>query len=146
MSETIDRQSRPPLCPCPVSCQPMYNSMADDDRLKVGDLDEGYSGECIGKAQPTEYVVGGQVHHNDMNHCVFTPLKGVIRFQINPEDVVGMMHMCQAVQAALNPDRQCAICGTTILWTHWISLDGKLFCCQCYHQGRAGTETGQTEL
>lgn len=142
----IDRKARPPLCPCPVSCQPIYNSIADDDRMKTGDLDEGYSGDCMGMAQPTQYVVGGQVHHNNMNHCVFTPLKGIIRFQINPEDVYGMLHLASAVMSELHPERVCKKCGSKGRWIHWIVSAGNRYCCRCYHQGAAWTETGQTDL
>lgn len=139
-----DRKSRPPLCPCPHSCQPLYNSMAGDDRIKTGDINEGYSGDCIGKGDESVYVVGGQTHTNDMNHCVMTPLKGVIRFQINQDDVGGMLQMCQAVLHQLNP-RQCAVCGESKRWTHWIRAGEQVLCCRCYTLGKGGTETGTTE-
>lgn len=143
MGDIINRKSRPPLCPCPQSCRPLYNALADDPRLKTGDLNEGYSGDCIGKADESVYVVGGQQHTNDMNHCVFTPLKGVIRFQVNREDVYGMMHMAQAVLHDLaNPPRVCEGCGTSQRFTHWIRTGDKLLCCRCYYKDRDAAASG----
>jgi hypothetical protein len=140
------RRSRPALCPCPNSCMPIYNGLAFDERVKTGDLNEGYSGDCIGKGDESVYIVGGETHTNDMNHCVFTPLKGIVRFQINEGDVDAMLQMCQAVLHALKPERKCEACGTSQRWTHWIRTgDGRLFCCTCYHQGKGGA-SGQTEL
>jgi hypothetical protein len=146
MSELIDRKSRPPLCPCANSCQPVYNTLADDDRMKTGDLNEGYSGDCIGCGDKSVFVVGGQTHTNDMNHCVFTPLKGVIRFQVNREDVYGMLHMAQSVLHDLaEPPRVCSKCGARHRFTHWIRTGETLLCCRCYHQS-SGIPVGTTEL
>lgn len=140
----MSKQTRPILCPCSQSCQPLYNSLADDDRVKVGDLNEGYSGDCIGKGDQSVYVVGGQTHTNDMNHCVFTPLKGVIRFQINRDDVAGMLHMATAVlHDTADPPRKCEQCGTSQRFTHWVRTGDKLLCCRCHS---AQSEAGQTEL
>lgn len=127
-------KDRPKLCPCQKSCTALYNGMAFDDRIKDGDLDEGYSGDCIGKSKPTTYEVGGQVHTNDMNHCIITPLKGVIRFQVCEEDIRGMLHMAKHVLHYLDEARKCCECGVTGMWVHWIvTPDKKRHCCRCYY-------------
>src|SRR3990167_2362208 len=105
-----NRKSRPRLCPCFRTCEPIWNGLAGDDRIIEGDLSEGYSGDCIGQSEPTSYIVGGQEHRNELNHCIFTPLKGIIRYQICLLDVEAMMQMCQAVLAQLQPLR-CEECG-----------------------------------
>lgn len=138
-------KDRPKMCPCPNSCKVIYNAMAFDDRIKDGDLDEGYSGDCIGKSEPTSYTVGGQVHENDMNQCVFTPLKGIIRFQICEGDVEGMLHMMKAVLHHLNPDRYCCKCRAAGVWVHWvIDKEGNRYCCSCYY--KESKTQGQTEV
>lgn len=140
----MSKNTRPHLCPCSKSCTPLYNSLAEDDRVVSGDLNEGYSGDCIGKGDESVYVVGGQTHTNDMNHCVFTPLKGVIRFQINKEDVYGMLHMAKAVLTDLeDPQRVCARCGIRGRWVHWVRTSDVLLCCKCYH---GQTQVGETVL
>lgn len=136
----MGRKSRPPLCPCATTCTPIWNGLAFDDRLKTGDLNEGYSGDCIGQSIPLTYIVGGQEHVNDMNHCIFTPLKGVLRFQINKDDVSAMLHMCNSVLAELEP-RQCSDCGkkATAAIRHFIiGHDNVCRCCEC-HYTRRGT-------
>jgi hypothetical protein len=37
-------------------------------------------------AEPVEFVYDGKKHANDLNHCDYTPLKGVIRWQENEGD------------------------------------------------------------
>ena len=104
------RTNRPHLCPCKETCQPIYNALAFDDRVQTGDLNEGYSGDCIGRSEPLEYTIGGQKHINDLNHCIFTPLKGIIRFQVNKDDLHLMSNMCRAVLAKVDPI-ECEECG-----------------------------------
>lgn len=126
-----DRKNRPPLCPCKDTCAPIWNGMAFDERVKTGDLNEGYSGDCIGQSDPLIYIVGGESHLNDMNHCIFTPLKGIIRFQINKEDVEGILQMSRAVLAEIEP-QNCAVCGAGRRTAHFIvKEDGKRICCLC---------------
>lgn len=132
------RKSRPPLCPCAATCTPVFNGLAFDDRIKTGDLNEGYSGDCIGKSVALRYVVGGQEHVNDMNHCIFTPLKGVLRFQINLDDVGCMLHMAKSVITDLEqPRRQCTDCGAKRTSAHFhfiIGHDEVERCCKCHHK------------
>ena len=125
------RRARPILCPCSKSCLPIFNGMAGDDRIKTGDMMEGYSGDCIGQGDRVEYVVGGHVHRNDMNHCIFTPLKGVIRYNINEDDVGSMLQMAQSVLYELHGKPKCSECGDGGRWTHFVVRDGKKRCCRC---------------
>lgn len=129
--DAINRRSRPIMCPCQKTCTPIFNGLAGDDRITSGDMNEGYSGDCIGKSLPIEYVVGGNVHSNDMNHCIFTPLKGVIRYQINEGDVESMVHMCKQVLLDLHPEYKCDQCSARHRFTHFIIQDGRRLCCDC---------------
>lgn len=136
--ENDPKTTRPPLCPCKETCTPIYNGIANDDRLKTGDLNEGYSGDCMGRSIPLEYMVGGNLHRNDMNHCIFTPLKGVIRFQINEGDVESMVHQCKAVLNILHPEWKCEECGVRHFYTHYVISGGRRLCCRCYYGGKGG--------
>jgi hypothetical protein len=111
--------------------------LAWDKRLKTGDLNEGYSGDCIGKSVALRYVVGGHEHINDMNHCIFTPLKGVLRFQINLDDVSAMLHMSQSVIAELDLPRVCEDCGQKRTSAHWhfiVAADDRTRCAECHYR------------
>lgn len=137
-------KTRPKLCPCPNSCTPIRNELGRDDRIIDGDLNEGYSGDCIGKGDESVYVVGGNEHKNDMNHCIFTPLKGVIRYQICEGDVEAMLHMARGVLRDLNPDRKCENCGANHPFTHFIISGDRRLCCRCYYAGQGGA-SGESE-
>ena len=68
---------RPWCCPEP-SCKPIHNDQVERP---------GVSFICFGKmARPVEFTYDGEKHNNDLNHCDYTPLKGVIRWQENPDD------------------------------------------------------------
>lgn len=132
----MTRKTRPSVCPCPTSCTPIYNGLAFDDRIKTGDLMEGFSGDCIGKGDKQEYIVGGQVHTNDMNHCIITPLKGIIKFNICEGDVEAMLQMSQNVLFELRPHFECEKCGVSGRHVHFIVTHSGRLCCKChYSQG-----------
>lgn len=107
-------RERPKLCPCPRTCEPIWNAMVADPRIKdeQADMgDQGYSGDCVGRMkEPFTFVYGGATHTNDCNHCVFTPLKGIIRFQVTWEDLGNMMMMCAKALDVLRP-LKCDRCG-----------------------------------
>ena len=71
---------RPWCCPEP-RCSPVYN-------IQVGNLPSpGESYVCFGRMEkPVEFTYDGSPHRNDLNHCDYTPLKGVIRWQENRDD------------------------------------------------------------
>lgn len=117
--------TRPKLCPCPRTCQPLYNSMVCDSRIKdeEADMSQGYSGECVGKmSQEIEFIYGDAPHKNDVNHCVFTPLKGIIRFQENADDLWSAKILISRVLDVLRP-LKCVECGeSNSLSTHFHQL------------------------
>jgi len=109
----ISVATRPKLCPCPRTCTPIYNSMVCDARIKdeSADMAQGYSGECIGKmSEAVEFIYGGSPHKNDMNRCVFTPLKGIIRFQENADDFWSSIILLSRALDVLKPI-ECCECG-----------------------------------
>ena len=133
------RKSRPHLCPCSKTCTPIWNGLAFDERVISGDLNEGYSGDCIGQSEPLTYVVGGQEHVNDLNHCIITPLKGVLRFQVCKEDIEGMLQMSQAVLAEIEP-LECEQCGRGRRTAHFVIRDGIRLCCVCDRENKTFEE------
>ena len=71
---------RPWCCPEP-RCAPILN-----DQVQAVPT-PGDSFICFGQMpEPVEFSYDGSVHRNDLNHCDYTPLKGVIRWQENPDD------------------------------------------------------------
>ncbi len=71
---------RPWCCPEP-SCEPLHN-----DQVEV-EPTPGVSFICFGKmARPVQFTYDGEQHDNDLNHCDYTPLKGIIRWQENLDD------------------------------------------------------------
>ncbi len=124
------RKSRPLICPCKETCTPIWNGLAFDTRIITGDLNEGYSGDCIGKSQLLTYTVGGNEHVNDMNQCIFTPLKGIIRMMINLGDIEAMYMMSQSVLSELNPI-PCDGCGVDARKFRLKDFNGKKFCINC---------------
>ena len=86
MAEAIER---PWCCPEP-RCKPLE---------QVGEPKRDSPGEswfCLGcMPEPTTFVYDGCSHTNDLNTCVYSPLKGVIRFQENADDWFLMAHAYQ---------------------------------------------------
>jgi hypothetical protein len=73
--------NRPRCCPEP-RCTPLYQYPYRPERLPPGE-----SFSCFGRmAEPVTFVYDGVEHANDLNHCDYTPLKGVIRWQETRED------------------------------------------------------------
>ena len=71
---------RPWCCPEP-SCKPIHNDQVE------GEPTPGVSFICFGKmARPVTFIYDGESHDNDLNHCDYTPLKGIIRWQENVDD------------------------------------------------------------
>ena len=125
------RKDRPPLCPCAATCEPIVNMMAHDNRIVTGDLNDGYSGDCIGQSKPLEYTVGGQKHINDLNHCIFSPMKGIIRFQVNKDDLHSMVRMCLLALETVDP-LVCDECKRGRSTSHFIFVgNGRTLCCRC---------------
>jgi hypothetical protein len=74
---------RPYCCPEP-RCTPIHNH---GDGESLAQPRPGQSFTCLGKMpREIEFAYDGSDHRNDLNRCVYTPLKGIIRFQENVED------------------------------------------------------------
>lgn len=72
---------RPWCCPEP-RCMPIHNIQVERDKATPGD-----SFVCFGVGlREVPFSYDGVEHSNDLNHCDYTPLKGVIRFQENADD------------------------------------------------------------
>lgn len=109
----ISVATRPKLCPCQRTCSPIFNSMVADSRIKdeEADMNQGYSGECVGKmSEAIEFIYGGSPHRNDLNRCVFTPLKGIIRFQECAGDIESSLLILNRTLDKIQP-LQCCECG-----------------------------------
>lgn len=70
---------RPWCCPEP-RCMPLH-TLVDDDGMQPGN-----SFVCFGKAPEVEFSYDGIEHRNDLRHCDYTPLKGLIAYQENESD------------------------------------------------------------
>lgn len=124
-------KDRPPICPCPRTCTPVFNALALNEDLKTGDMSEGYSGECLGRMSETaEFTVGGVVHRNDLNRCVFTPLKGIIRFQENVGDWQSSVHVLLSALQVVAPFT-CVACGEGQLYARFILIGDERLCYGC---------------
>ncbi len=72
---------RPWFCPNP-SCEWFYQAQVyDPPRL-------GESGDCFGRMdRPIPFTYDGVEHVNDIYQCQYSPLKGVVCWQVNREDL-----------------------------------------------------------
>ena len=72
---------RPWCCPEP-RCMPIHNIQVERDKATPGD-----SFVCFGlMPTPVAFTYDGVEHQNDLNHCDYTPLKGVVRYQETADD------------------------------------------------------------
>jgi len=74
-----------------------------------------------------------------MNPCLFSPLKGVIRFQICQGDIEAMLQMAQSVLADIDP-RPCKICGVDARRRTCIALMDGLICYKCLSKERRSND------
>ncbi len=71
---------RPWCCPEPT-CSPIHNDQVEEEPTP------GISFICFGRmTRQVVFTYDGERHTNDLNHCDYTPLKGVIRWQENSDD------------------------------------------------------------
>lgn len=79
---------RPYICP-EHSCHPIFQ--AKETNWDISKPKSGKSFFCFGKMdKQVEFVYDGVAHKNDLNTCICTPLKGIIRFQENKNDWIWM--------------------------------------------------------
>ena len=80
MAATPETFVRPWCCPEP-RCKPVWNYQVEAEPTP------GDSFVCFGEmAEPVAFTYDGSEHINDLNHCDYTALKGVIRWQENEDD------------------------------------------------------------
>lgn len=74
-------------------------------------IEEGFSFDCFGKMQHPHLFTAEKCEHvNEYSHCIFTPLKGHIRFFINEDDAWAMYQGCARVMDDHSP-WVCKECG-----------------------------------
>jgi hypothetical protein len=85
----MTEENRPHLC-FDKDCKIIFNSYNKEY------VEKGYSYFCFGKLkEPHKFTEKECVHVNDYCHCVYTPLKGVLRFFINEGDAwIYQLGMC----------------------------------------------------
>jgi len=75
-------------------------------------FDEGGSFECWGRLTKThEFQHEETTHRNTHSHCIFTPLKGMIRFFLNAEDAWMDIQGYQTVIRDCKKPWVCEACG-----------------------------------
>ena len=71
-------KTKPRCCPDQY-CELYFATFHDEE-------DPGDSFDCYGKIEPQTFSLYGNVHTNDISHCTYTPLKGMIRYFENKDD------------------------------------------------------------
>jgi len=105
MKLKIDKRiKRPPFC-FDKTNKVIYSTYDKED------FDKGWSFFCYGKLSKLHVFRERKVEHrNDMCHCYYTPLKGMIKFYINIEDILGETQAGIAVINRLSRPH-CPECG-----------------------------------
>ncbi len=70
--------NKPRCCP-DEGCEILFCSRHDD-------TDVGDSFDCYGRIPEVTFSWNGNEHKNDISHCTYTPLKGIIRYLENKDD------------------------------------------------------------
>ena len=101
----IDKKiTRPKFC-FDQTCEIIYSTFNEEQYI------EGFSFFCFGKLKQTHIFKEKEVvHDNNLSHCYYTPLKGMIRFFVNQEDLWGEANAKLAVLNRLI-DVKCNTCG-----------------------------------
>jgi hypothetical protein len=106
MGKTSRKTKRPKFC-YDKSCKVVYSS------YNLEDFDKGYSFFCFGKLKRGHlfHEEGREaIHENNLSHCYYTPLKGMIRFFVNEQDLWGEVNAKLAVLNRLI-NVKCEKCG-----------------------------------
>ncbi len=96
--------NRPKFC-FDENCKVLLSTYDKDD------FDKGISFFCFGKLKAShKFKEKETVHENNISHCYYTPLKGMIRFFMNTDDLWGEI---QAKIRVLNKllKFKCQVCG-----------------------------------
>jgi len=119
---------------CFGDCEPIFS------RYSRENFDKGASCFCYGQ-MTTEHIFTAKAteHINDLSHCLYTPLKGIIRFFLNENDAyVEFLSIC-AVLDTISP-HICKSCGA-VPWRGGplhANERGEEFCGRCHYQGEFG--------
>lgn len=116
---------RPSICP-DDRCKPIITSFGKDI------FDKGYSFDCVGElAEPHEFQWREVTHRNTHSHCIYTPLKGISRFLITPDDAWGTYVMMANLLKVAMPC-QCDECGDTDrIGMSYLKVGDKRYCQRC---------------
>lgn len=77
--------NKPWICPEPCCC-PVYQAK-DSDYSDITISESGHSFLCLGRMRSfIEFSYNRVLHQNYLSTCMYTPLKGLIRFQENKAD------------------------------------------------------------
>jgi len=78
-----ERINRPKFC-YDWNCKVLLSTFDEKE------FDQGLSFFCFGKMEKERtFIDKGTIHRNDISHCYYTPLKGMIRFFMNIDDLWG---------------------------------------------------------
>jgi hypothetical protein len=113
---------RPRICP-DLQCELLWSDFLPSA------LEQGYSFSCIGRLdKPHEFVWREVVHRNDFCFCQYTPLKGMIKFLMNKEDIEHEIAVLGVALRAIKME-QCAGCGGEGPYFH--TVGAKSYCPMC---------------
>ena len=78
--------SKRPWCCANPKCAPIFHGKASD-YADISKPEPGQSYICFGRMEKTiEFTYDGVLHPNDLHTCLYTPLKGLVAFQMNIGD------------------------------------------------------------
>lgn len=81
-----DALARPWCCPEPRCVVASQGANTRGQSLEVPQPGESFT--CFGRApQEVAFIYDGIEHKNDLNVCMYTSLKGMLRFQMNIDDL-----------------------------------------------------------
>lgn len=105
MEKKIDRHNiKAPFC-YDKDCKVIYTTYNAENFKK------GYSFFCYGKLKTPHTFIERQAKHvNDISHCYYTPLKGMIRFFVCIGDLWGEINAKLVVMNKLQPLGKCYKC------------------------------------
>jgi len=98
------KKNRPIFCYDKI-CEVIYSTFQQEH------FDDGYSFFCYGKLKkPHLFIEKKAKHLNQLSHCYYTPLKGMIRFFVTIGDLWGEINAKLAVMNILQPLGRCFKC------------------------------------
>lgn len=105
MKNKIDRHNIRPIWCWDKSCKLIYTS------FNLENFNKGYSCFCFGKLKKSHLFIEKEAKHkNELSHCYYTPLKGVVRFFVTIGDLWGEINAKLVVMNKLQPLGKCFKC------------------------------------